>query len=186
MSFSKLKKDQEKDQLKNRLNKLQKRKQSINRPPDNGDAAPFRQHPKEFINNYKFKPNLKHDKIDVNQRIVIENIREKMDIYNDKFRDRLQNGKIKGSKLLLTEDVPQISKMKFNMNYDYTKNIDKQMSEIDRAVEEKYNYNSVLEQLKKDNVNINEAEYHPMISEMPFPEHFAQSLRKENAMLKEK
>ena len=60
------------------------------------------------------------------------------------------------------------------------------MSEIDKVVEEKYNYNSMLEQLKKDNVNLNEAEYHPMINHMPFPDHFADSLRKENAKLKER
>ena len=44
-----------------------------------------------------------------------------MDDFNENFKNRMQNGKLKGSKLILAEDVPKLSKMKFDIHYDYTK-----------------------------------------------------------------
>ena len=53
----------------------------------------------------------------VDETMLTQNIEAKMDVYNDHFRNR--NGKIKSSKILLAEEVP--NKHKFNLNYDYTK-----------------------------------------------------------------
>lgn len=139
-----------------------------------------------FWNKFQFKPQLKLNPNDEQQRIIVENIKEKMDIYNDHFRNRVQNGKIKGSELKLVEDVPKISKHKFDIHGDYRKDISKYMGNVDRAVDDKYNYEAVLNQIGGADVNVSTLDSNSFIKNMPFPEHFAESLRQENAMLRDK
>jgi len=75
--------------------------------------------------------------------------------------------------------------MKFDMTKDYSKHIDRFMSK-DTEGSNGYDFDAALYQLKRDDVNLVNAQDHSFVKGMPYPEHFAESLRAQNQMLKDK
>lgn len=135
---------------------------------------------RKFQNNKGAAPNPDKDQ----ERIILDNIREKMDVYNDRFRSRMQNDKIKGGPLKLAESVPKISQHKFDMHKNYQRELDPSKTQLDPNMN-KYNYESALLQLNSKETDLSNLEKEEYIKNMPFPDHFMNSLKTENAQMRD-
>lgn len=146
------------------------------------ERVSFKKKADKILKKYQFKPQLKLDSADENQRIIVDNIKQKMDLYNDHYTAQINAGLIKGGPIQPNKD--SVLKHKFNIHKNYTDSA--QFVDLTKQpIQSSYNYESVIRQLNGTNPNIYNLENHSLIQGMPYPQHFVESLKMENELLRD-